>query len=79
MRHLYSPAMLVILPFQDWMSIDGEQRRYNYADERINIPSDPHHFWCYRMHKSVEELLQMDGLNARIKQLGIDSGRDCLM
>jgi 4-alpha-glucanotransferase len=78
-RHLYSPAMLVILPFQDWMSIDGEQRRVNYAEERINIPSDPHHFWCYRMHKSVEELLQMDQLNARIKQLGIDSGRSCEM
>ena len=78
-RHLYSPAMLVILPFQDWMSIDGEQRRVNYAEERINIPSDPHHFWCYRMHKSVEELLEMDQLNARIKQLGIDSGRSCEM
>lgn len=78
-RHLHSPAMLVILPFQDWMSIDGNQRRANAAEERINIPSDPHHFWCYRMHKSVEELLQMHELNARIKQLGIDSGRSCEM
>ena len=26
-RHLNSPAMLVILPFQDWMSINGKYRR----------------------------------------------------
>ncbi len=74
-RHLYSPAMLVILPLQDWLSIDGEVRRANECEERINIPSDPHHFWCYRMHKNIEELMSLDGLNNKINNMVKNSGR----
>jgi 4-alpha-glucanotransferase len=78
-RHLYSPAMLVILPFQDWISIDGENRRANCDEERINIPADPHHFWCYRMHKNVEELLGLTELNEKMLQMTISSGRSVKM
>lgn len=74
-RHLYTPAMLVILPLQDWLSIDGEVRRANENDERINIPSDPHHFWCYRIHKNIEELISNDGLNNKISEMVKNSGR----
>ena len=78
-RHLNSPAMLVILPFQDWISIDGENRRANCDEERINIPADPHHFWCYRMHKNVEELLGLTELNEKMLQMTINSGRSVKM
>jgi len=74
-RHLYSPAMLVILPLQDWLSIDGDVRRANENDERINIPSDPHHFWCYRIHKNLEELISNDALNKKISDMVKNSGR----
>ena len=74
-RNLYSPAMLVILPLQDWLSISGEHRRPNEDEERINIPSDPHHFWCYRMHLSLEELISYDDLNSKISKMVQNSGR----
>lgn len=74
-RHLYCPAMLVILPLQDWLSISGEHRRANENEERINIPSDPHHFWCYRMHLSIEELISYDDLNSKISEMVRNSGR----
>ncbi|MCM1110383.1 MAG: 4-alpha-glucanotransferase [Clostridium sp.] len=56
-RHLESPSMFCILPLQDWLSINGALRRDNPADEQINIPADPHHYWRYRMHLTVEKLL----------------------
>ncbi len=74
-RHLYSPAMLVILPLQDWLSINGEHRRANEYEERINIPSDPHHFWCYRIHKNLEELISLNELNGKILEIVNNCGR----
>jgi 4-alpha-glucanotransferase len=56
--HLQSPAMLVILPLQDWLSMDGSLRRENPDEERINIPAIPRYHWKYRMHPTLEELLE---------------------
>ncbi len=78
-RHIYSPAMLVILPFQDWISINGKYRRTDANEERINIPSDPHHFWCYRMHLSIEDLLDCKDLNHKILEMSNNSGRNVKM
>jgi 4-alpha-glucanotransferase len=52
--HVVSPAMLTILPWQDWMSTDGAHRRSDPRQEQINIPADPHHKWRYRMHLSLD-------------------------
>lgn len=68
-QHLSSNSMWSILPWQDWMSIDEDLRRDNPADERINVPSNPKHYWRYRMHISLEELLKQKELNKRIKML----------
>ena len=68
-QHLSSNSMWSILPWQDWMSIDEELRRENPADERINVPSNPKHYWRYRMHISLEELLKEKHLNSRIKMM----------
>lgn len=68
-QHLASNSMWVILPWQDWISIDGTQRRENPDEERINIPSNSQHYWQYRMHLSLEELLNKTKLNDRIKRM----------
>lgn len=78
-RHLHSPAMLVVLPFQDWLSINGKYRRENILEERINVPSDPKHFWCYRMHFTIEELLENDEVNDKILALTQQAGRNSTM
>lgn len=48
--HLRSPAMLTILPLQDWLASDARLRRPDPKEEQINIPSNPRHYWRYRMH-----------------------------
>ena len=68
-QHMYSPAMWVILPLQDWLAIDGEVRLPDANGERINLPSNPHHFWNYRMHLGLEELLKKDAFNQHVKRL----------
>lgn len=74
-QHLHSPAMWVILPWQDWMAIDGKHCLENPTAERINVPSNPRNFWCYRMHLHLEDLLKLDAFNLKIKQLIEESGR----
>ena len=73
--HLKSPAMLTVLPLQDWLAMDGAVRRENPHDERINVPANSRHYWRYRMHFFLEELLEMDDLNKMISQKIAESGR----
>ena len=74
-RHLTSPSMLCLLSFQDWMSIDEKLRLPDKNAERINIPANPRHYWRYRMHLSIEQLLAADELNDEIRTLILQSGR----
>jgi 4-alpha-glucanotransferase len=73
--HLKSPAMLTILPLQDWMAMDGSLRRENPHDERINVPANSRHYWRYRMHITLEELLKSESLNNMIYQKIAETGR----
>ena len=75
-QHMKSPAMLAILPLQDWLATDGDVRyQGNPADERINIPAIPRHYWRYRMHVGLEELIGNEKLNAHIRNLIDAAGR----
>ncbi|HIZ86804.1 MAG TPA: 4-alpha-glucanotransferase [Candidatus Coprenecus pullistercoris] len=67
--HTSSPSMLTILPLQDWLSIDGSIRAQNPASERINVPSDPKHYWRYRMHVAIEDLLADKELTYNIRHI----------
>ena len=73
--HLKSPAMLTVLPLQDWMAMDGELRRENPNEERINVPANSRHYWRYRMHLTLEELLVAENLNKMIRHKIAESGR----
>jgi 4-alpha-glucanotransferase len=75
LQHLYSPAMWSIFMLQDILGINGALRRENPHDERINVPSDPNHFWQYRMHLDLEELLEDEDFTAELKKYVIESGR----
>ena len=74
-RHLTSPSMLCLISFQDWMSIDEKLRLPDENAERINIPANPRHYWRYRMHLTIEQLLKADELNNEISTLIVQSGR----
>ncbi|MFD1467698.1 4-alpha-glucanotransferase [Hymenobacter caeli] len=74
-QHLHSPAMWAIFPLQDLLGIDGHLRRPNPADEQINVPGNPHHFWKYRLHLPLEELVDAVGFNEPLRALVEGSGR----
>ncbi|MBR5803516.1 MAG: 4-alpha-glucanotransferase [Bacteroidaceae bacterium] len=74
-RHLYSTSMLCLLSWQDWLSMD-EQLRYPDANyERINVPANPRNYWHYRMHMTIEQLMQQDAFNHKVAALIKRSGR----
>ena len=75
LQHLYSPAMWAIFPLQDLLAIDGHLRRPNPHDEQINVPSNPQHFWKYRLHLTLEELNDAVGLNEPLHAMVAESGR----
>ena len=75
LQNLYSPAMWSIFLLQDLIGINGKIRRDNPHDERINIPSDPNHYWGYRIHLNLEDLLKEKEFNEEIKKYVKESGR----
>ena len=75
--HLKSPAMLAILPLQDWMATDGAVRfGGNPADERINVPAIPRYYWRWRMHCTLESLVGASAFNAHVKGMVDAAGRN---
>jgi len=76
LQHLYSPAMLSIFQLSDLLGIHEKLRRENPHEERINIPSDPHHYWHYRMRMDIEKLIKEKEFNEEIKKYIMESGRN---
>ena len=74
-RHLTSPSMLCILSIQDWLAIDERLRLPDANAERINIPANPKHYWRYRMHLNIEDLMADRKFNENIIELITQSGR----
>jgi 4-alpha-glucanotransferase len=64
-----SPSMLCLLSLQDWLSIDEHLRLPDQNAERINIPANPRHYWRYRMHLTIEQLLKADDFNREVSIL----------
>lgn len=74
--HLFSPAMWSIFQLQDILSIDNTIRRSDPDAERINIPADPDHYWNYRMHLNLEDLIKEKDFNSGLKKEIEDSRRN---
>lgn len=70
-ENLKASSMFVILPLQDWLAMDEQLRAKNPNDERINVPSNPFHYWKYRMHLNLEELCAANEFNHKIKELAL--------
>jgi len=75
LQHLYAPSMWSIFQLQDFFGIDSTIRRIDPNEERINIPANPKHYWRYRMHLSLEELLNQDKFNKEWALAIKESGR----
>ena len=74
-QHLYSPAMLSVIPLQEFLGIDMEVRNENEDIERINIPAVFPHYWRYRMHLNIADLQKNTSFTQRIREMHRASGR----
>jgi len=76
LQHLYSPAMWSIFQLQDLFGISETLRRENPEEERINQPANPKHYWRYRMHIPLEQLMKEQDFNNELKGYISNSGRN---
>ncbi|MBQ2403174.1 MAG: 4-alpha-glucanotransferase, partial [Prevotella sp.] len=67
--------MLCILTLQDWLATDEELRLSDAGAERINIPANPRHYWRYRMHINLEDLIASDAFNYSLEGLIKETSR----
>ncbi|MGQ0740557.1 MAG: 4-alpha-glucanotransferase [Bacteroidota bacterium] len=75
LQHLYSPAMWSIFQLQDILGMSDTLRRENPQEERINDPANGKHYWRYRMHISLEDLIKEKEFNEELNGYVLHSGR----
>jgi 4-alpha-glucanotransferase len=67
--------MWSIFQIQELLGMSQTLRRENPQDERINVPANPKHYWRYRMHFSLEQLMKEDEFNESLKDMIAVAGR----
>ncbi len=75
LQHLHSPAMWSIFQLQDYLGVDVTLRTTDSRMERINDPSNANHYWRYRMHLYLENLIQSQHFNEQWKIAIKEAGR----
>ena len=56
-QHLESTSMWAIFPLQDLLPLSRAVPPRPAREETINNPSNPKHYWRYRMHVRLEDLV----------------------
>ena len=67
--------MWSIFQLQDILGMSDELRRKDPDEERINIPANSAHFWNYRMHIGLEQLIREKAFNDEVRDYITNSGR----
>jgi 4-alpha-glucanotransferase len=55
--------------------MDGNLRRSDPREEQINVPANSRHYWRYRMHLTVEQLLNAQRFNEELRDMIVKAGR----
>ncbi|KNC81765.1 hypothetical protein SARC_05934 [Sphaeroforma arctica JP610] len=74
-QHLWAPCILAIFPIQDIVGMNGNLRRNPPQVEQINVPANPEHYWRYRFHMNMEDLIEETSFNNSFKKMIMDAGR----
>jgi len=74
-QHLKSPAMWSIFQLQDLLGMSEVIRRNDPREERINDPANPKHYWQYRLHLNLEDLINNQSFTSLVRQSITDAGR----
>lgn len=75
LQHLYSPAMWSIFQLQDFLGMSETLRRQDPHEERINVPANSNHYWNYRIHLGLEQLVKEKEFNEELRDYITNSGR----
>ena len=67
--------MWAVFQIQDLLAMSGELRQQDAGGERINEPSNPRHYWRYRMPLYLEELMTSYAFNEGLSDMLMDSAR----
>ncbi|XP_047953128.1 4-alpha-glucanotransferase DPE2 [Salvia hispanica] len=76
-QHVESPSMWAIFPLQDLLALKEEYTTRPAVEETINDPTNPKHYWRFRVHVTIESLKKDKELVLAIKDLIRSSGRSC--
>lgn len=68
-RHIHCPSMLCMLALQDYLAMSPSLRSKQPEKEQINVPANPNQYWQYRMHLTIEELIQATSFNEKLISL----------
>jgi 4-alpha-glucanotransferase len=74
-QHLSAPSMWAVFPIQDLLAMDKTLRYANHKEERINLPANPKHYWRYRMHLPMEELIRQKKFNDELRNMVVNENR----
>jgi 4-alpha-glucanotransferase len=66
-QHLDSAAMIATFQWQEWIALSESLKKKSPHHERVNIPDRFPHYWRYRMHMYVEDMLDEAG-NRHVKE-----------
>ena len=67
--------MWTVFPVSDILGMDQALQHPNPLAERINQPSNPQHYWRYRMHINMEDLIENEAFGDKWKNMILNAGR----
>lgn len=74
-QHCEAPSVWTIIPMQDLMALREEYCERPANEETINDPTNPRHYWRFRIHVPMETLIKDVELLSSIQELLLLSGR----
>eukprot|EP00250_Pteridium_aquilinum_P019655 c24516_g1_i1 orf=158-3133(+) len=74
-QHLEAPSMWAIFPLQDILALREMYAERPAKEENINDPTNPRHYWRFRVHVTLESLLNDGELLSDVNELVQSSGR----
>ena len=74
-QHMASPSALAVFPAQDLLALVEEYAQRPAEEETINDPTNPKHYWRFRLHVRLEDMLANTVWLSDIRQLVNEAAR----
>ncbi|MCO5549092.1 hypothetical protein L7F22_002558 [Adiantum nelumboides] len=75
-QHMEAPSMWAIFPLQDILALKEVYAQRPAKEEAINDPTNPRHYWRFRLHVTLDTVLGDTELLSEVNEL-VESGGRC--